>query len=582
MPPKASARQPAPKQEGSETQNTSDSRATPAQGSSAAAGPAGRPAVQRLQSLKKRTPAGSIPPAARPPSALGGEPAVKPLKFRPKAVQRRSKEEREALERLEQERNNERLKEAAAIQRGKGTRGRGGAFRGRGGAMGSGAGGPLGSGSGSFRGRGGRSGGGGGGPGGRGGRNRSTLTAASRDGDYDSSDDDLRISIDNINLSEDEDDSFKDAKGKMPSRVGREKGLRPVRVTRFEHEERVVHVNMESSSSKAAEIREQAQKDAAEVVDDKSSTEEERDATPSQPKVKEEPTDDTDTAMEDLPPAEDDGLPKQRYRVRRKTSEPKSSQSPEHIPPTQVKRDPRSLLRTKEELDEYDRHLEDLNHIRELLTHREPEPEPEQEKETEAEAEAPAKTEGEEPQTEGDTTMGEDTEQPEEEEEPPAEKLPNQHLLGHLFLMQFPPMTPNLSIASTQDASAPETSKPEPQAQTEVKAENDEDGDVQITGAAAAGPNGLITAATNWSLPAGRVGKLNVHKSGRVTMDWGGISFELDRAAAVDFVQEALIVSQPEPEEPGQPAKDDARHQAWSMGQLSGKFTVMPNWDDML
>jgi DNA-directed RNA polymerase III subunit RPC4 len=64
-------------------------------------------------------------------------------------------------------------------------------------------------------------------------------------------------------------------------------------------------------------------------------------------------------------------------------------------------------------------------------------------------------------------------------------------------------------------------------------------------------------------------------------MDWGGISFELDRAAAVDFVQEALIVSSPEVDESGQPPKDE-RQQAWSMGQLSGKFTVMPDWDAML
>jgi DNA-directed RNA polymerase III subunit RPC4 len=65
-------------------------------------------------------------------------------------------------------------------------------------------------------------------------------------------------------------------------------------------------------------------------------------------------------------------------------------------------------------------------------------------------------------------------------------------------------------------------------------------------------------------------------------MDWGGISFELDRAAAVDFVQEALIVSSPEPDVPGQPPKDESEQRAWSMGQLSGKFTVMPNWDQML
>ncbi|KAJ5713668.1 uncharacterized protein N7483_010849 [Penicillium malachiteum] len=566
-PPRAGPRRTIAKPEGS-------AESTNAPGSSATPGPSGRPPVQRLQSLTKRAPpGGSITPASRAPSALGADTGPKPLKFRPKAVQRKSKEERDAIEKIEQERNNERLKEAAAIQRGK-DNGRGrGSFRGRGGAMGGGVGGPLGSTfGGAFRGRGGGQGRG---------RMRSTFTAGSRGRDDDSSGDDLATSIDQINIESDDDwDSAEDVKGKMPSRGRRARGLRPVRVTRHEHEERVIHVNMESSSAKAAEIREKAQQEAAEEI---SSTEE--DIATSQPEVKEEPSDENDLPMEDLPIAEDDGLPRQRYRVRRKTSDPKSAErkpveSKEVIPPTKVKRDPRELLRTKEEIDEYDRHLADLEHIRELLTHREPEPEPEPEAQPQAEPEAEA--EKSQP-AETDTNMDDGLDQ--DNEEAPIEKLANEHLLGHLFLMQFPPMTPNLSLANSNDAPAPQTtqSQPRPQAQPEVKTENGEDADVEVTGETVSdGPSKLITAATNWSLPAGRVGKLNVHKSGRVTMDWGGISFELDRAAAVDFVQEALIVSQPEPDQSGQLAKDDTRHQAWSMGQLSGKFTVMPNWDAML
>ncbi|KAJ5938898.1 hypothetical protein N7466_002032 [Penicillium verhagenii] len=543
MPPKAGTRRTAAKAEDTDsTQNAP----TP----SAAPGAPGRPPVQRLQSLKKRAPGGgSITPATRSPSVLGGEPVPKPMKFRPKAVQRRSKEEREAMEKIEQERYNDRLKDAAAIQRGKGNRGGRGSFRGRGGAVGGG-----------FRGR-------GGGP--ARGRARYGFTG-SRDREDDSSDDELRMSIDQINLESDEDDEMaEDGKGKMPVRGRREKGLRPVRVTRHEHEDRVVAVNMESSSSKAAEIRQQAQEEAAEVVDDKPTPPEVSDE---EPHVKDEPTDDADTPMEDLPlPSDDELLPRQRYRVRRKTSEPKSveprTEKTKEVVPPAPQRDPRELLRTKEELDEYDRHLDDLEHVRNLLSHQEPEPESESE-----------------PQTVPETTPGEDTATA--DAEPPAEKLANQHLLGHLFLMQFPPMTPNLSIPGSTEAPSQETIRPEPQAQPQpqVKSENEGE-DVQIMGDTEAESNGtskLITAATNWSLPAGRVGKLNVHKSGRVTMDWGGISFELDRAAAVDFVQEALIVSSPDPEEAGQPPKDDVRHQAWSMGQLSGKFTVMPNWDAML
>lgn len=91
-------------------------------------------------------------------------------------------------------------------------------------------------------------------------------------------------------------------------------------------------------------------------------------------------------------------------------------------------------------------------------------------------------------------------------------------------------------------------------------------------------PSQVVTAS-DWQLPAGRVGKLNVHASGRVSMDWGGISFELDRATAVDFLQEALIVSTP-PSAEEVDAEDDKR--VWAMGQLSGKFTVTPDWSKML
>jgi DNA-directed RNA polymerase III subunit RPC4 len=88
-------------------------------------------------------------------------------------------------------------------------------------------------------------------------------------------------------------------------------------------------------------------------------------------------------------------------------------------------------------------------------------------------------------------------------------------------------------------------------------------------------PSKILTAA-DWQLRAGRVGKLNVHKSGRVTMNWGGISFELDRATSVDFLQEALIVSAPEEGVP------EEENRVWAMGQLSGKFTVTPDWEKML
>ncbi|KAJ5165981.1 hypothetical protein N7492_006277 [Penicillium capsulatum] len=581
MPPKPARRAPARRTEapaatsatasGAIPQTEPEGRVTPAQSSTP--GPSGRSGVQRLQSLKKNAPSGSIAPSARSPSVLSGEPPKPTNKFRPKAVARKTKEQRDAIEKLEQERYNERLKEAAAIQRGRGgQRGQRGSFRGRGGAAGMAGHGPLG---GAKRGRGGAAS-----AAGRG-RMRSAISGGKNiqvDDDSDEDDTSLLISIDQMNLYSDDDDEDMDIKGKKAMRTrGGDRGLRPVRVERHEHEERVVSVNMESSSSKAAEIRQAAEDEQAANTSDNIPAE----PIPEEPRVKPEPIDDDDTPMVDVAPpqTDDDGfLPDQKVRVRRKVSDPKSVEEPVVVERETQKpkaRDPRDLLRTKEEIDEYERHIQDLDHVRNLLYYEEPP----------AEAPKPA-TESTTEATETATSPGPETaaeEEPTDEEEKPV----NEKLLGQLFLMQFPPMTPNLVVpGSTGNAPAADatdaTTSTEPHAQDQIKTERNDD-EVQVAEDAAQPeePSHVITATTDWSLPAGRAGKLHVHKSGRVTMDWGGISFELDRAAAVDFAQEALIVSAPEDEGLDAPPEESVQH-AWSMGQLSGKFTVTPNWDQML
>ncbi|KAJ5690583.1 hypothetical protein N7462_004975 [Penicillium macrosclerotiorum] len=573
MPPKAAPRRTtAPRQ-------PNDSESTPAAGAastpqSATPGPGpGRPPAQRLQSLKTRRAPGSITPsAARPPSALAGEPAKPvPMKYKPKAVVRRSEAEREAMRKLEEERNSERLREAAAIKRGRGGRGGRGAFRGRGGPAGMmGAHGPFGSGLGGAK---------------RGGRGGSSTAGRMmmRDGESgshgfdDDSDEDssmVRIAIDNIELGDDEDDEeSRDIKGKMPIRS--REGLRPVRVLRLEHEERVVSVNMESSSNKSAEIRQEKEKaKAAEAAQQKAA-----EAAQAEPRVKAEPVDD-DTPMVDVVPHDDDGfLPTQKVRVRRKLPSPQQkdadvemveSASPEVVPA----RDPRELLRTKEEIDEYDRHLEDLDHVRNLLSYEE-EQEPVGEKGTvDADPDVQPTTEGEPEAAVEKTDNDGDAEQQEEEDNT------NQKLLGQLFLMQFPPMTPNLTLSGSTATTNTTTTTPAERNPSPSPGEVKPEDNVHDLDGPPETPK-VITAATDWALPAGRVGKLNVHKSGRVTLDWGGISFELDRATTVDFVQEALIVSSPEPEVEGRAPKEDEQR-VWSMGELCGKFTVMPNWDQML
>ncbi|OJD20868.1 hypothetical protein ACJ73_07794, partial [Blastomyces percursus] len=86
------------------------SRTNPSTSTSAIAtgGSPPRPGVQRLQSLKKRTPGSSLIPLN--PDGTTPKPT---LRYQPRAVVRKSKAEREALERIEAERQHERLREAA-------------------------------------------------------------------------------------------------------------------------------------------------------------------------------------------------------------------------------------------------------------------------------------------------------------------------------------------------------------------------------------------------------------------------------------------------------------------------------------
>ncbi|GIJ89280.1 hypothetical protein Asppvi_008217 [Aspergillus pseudoviridinutans] len=567
---------------------TGSASSTP-QPSTATGTPSTRAPVQRLQTLKKRTPSGSIGSAARTPAATtpgNGEPAKPTLKYKPRAVGRRSKEEREAIEKLEAERNRERLAEVAAMRRGRGNlqRGRGGPGRGRGGP-----GGPLGGGR---RGRGGRfetdsrassmS------------RSRSVIDiasgSASRHVSSDESDTETILPIDQIEVDSDEElDEVADSKkGKVPLRyANREKGLRPVRVERREHEERVVSVNMESSTSKPAEAEAKAEDEVEEVRAKKTRPEDDslfvRDDDEIEPQVKEEPVDE-DQTMTDAAPhvgeaTHDDGfLPAQKVKVRRrlspKTPEPEPAPAP--APPSKpaVAKDPRSLLRTKEDIEEYERHAKDLEAILELLS---VEPKESRAERLEPTADAAADS------TVTPETAVTDKEKEEKEAEDAEEDETKDKLAGQLFLMQFPPMTPNLIVpgtggsteeTTTEDTQAvPGTTRP---GEAAVKLES---GEVEILDGADGTTNkesSKILTAADWQLRAGRVGKLNVHKSGRVTMDWGGISFELDRATSVDFLQEALIVSAPEEGIP------EEENRVWAMGQLSGKFTVTPDWEKML
>lgn len=556
--------------------------------------------MQRLHSLNKpRAPSGSLVPLN--PDGSAPRPT---LRYQPKAVQRRSREERAERGRAEEEKRQERVAgaEAAAAAttttRRRDVAGRGGfegqqRERGRGGSKGRGGNGERGGA------RGGRKAVG---SGGRdvaaGGELKSehpahhpppvlsgtTYTAGRTGGDRSSDESDSalpRFNIDAINALSDSEDDDKDeagtnAKGKGKARAKsittlpfrpETRGLRPVRIERREHVKRVVDINTEASSSKSAELKKQEQEKAREdeslFVEDGHQDVEEVSATSvhrtaaaaaaayddDSTRVKKEPDGDV-TMIDSVPPAT-------------ATEEPVRLQKKK----VTIKDDPRSRLQTAEERQEFDRHEQDLEYLRTTLGS-------------------------------ASTTETKTADSHEDDDEPSKETAskPKDERHGRLFLFQFPPMTPNLrdpaakgddeqqeddgvvEVPAPSSSAAPQPGIPRvSEPPVTVKTEDEEKPDVipiappPSSSSKPGVPPSLLSATRSTDLPPGRAGKLCVHKSGATTIDWGGISFKLDRGSDVGFLQDAVVVSD-----------ESTDKRVWAMSQVSGKWVVTPDWDRLL
>ncbi|WEW61269.1 hypothetical protein PRK78_006759 [Emydomyces testavorans] len=525
--------------------------------STCATSTARRGPVQRLQTLKKRATSGSLVPLN--PDGTTPKPT---LRYQPKAVARRSKEEREAREQLEAERQRERISEATATRRtaARGDRGRG-RGRGRGGAFGRitmDVGGPLGS--------------------GRGGKLKGKYdpAGAKRSGVYgldrkseggsgevssdEGSDYGPRFSIDQINISSGSED---EGKGKAPAKapLGGSRGLRPIRVERQEHVERIMDINTDASSSKSAELRRQAKEkagkddslfvesdeeggDGGEVEDvemiDSVALSAEQDL-----QIKEEPIDADATIADNIPSKTDETTAHTEDTVSRK---PKKARKKVTI------KDPRSMFQTQEERQEYDRHEQDVEQLKQALGNI----------------------------STTDTTANHD------EDKVKSEDIKDERN-GRLFLLQFPPMTPNLMTSSTDQDPCNTTIAVDGTSSTKapetiaVKQENGTTTRVPLSGPTSLpipskSPFSLpLITATNPHLPSGRVGKLEIRKSGRATIDWGGISLELSKGSDVDFLQDAVVAPESKTGD-----SNGSGNRMWAMSQVSGKFVVTPDWDKLL
>lgn len=155
------------------------------------------------------------------------------------------------------------------------------------------------------------------------------------------------------------------------------------------------------------------------------------------------------------------------------------------------------------------------------------------------------------------------------------------------YLFQFPPIIPDLF--------GPPTIKPDPETtNAEAATEPEKPEDMRP-------PPPRAGEARKPYLEPGRVGKLKVHKSGKMTIDWGGTSLSAGAGTEASFLQSIMLMKM-DPEElsvsngtdgtPATPAtpssttssqlKKEYAGEVTSFGQVRGKIVVTPDWEEIL
>jgi len=372
-----------------------------------------------------------------------------------------------------------------------------------------------------------------------------------------------RMDIEQINLVSDDEDGVVIT----GSRVARNKGkgrataghmMKPIRLTRHEHKERVVLVNTDSSAD--APKVEEVEDIAKEEEDEDEGLFVSQDGTVIKP---EPPVDMMDV---DVVPAalrrgsvDLDAIPRpltaaQVVAEKEKRAKRKSLAAKNKKP----------VLQTEEDKAEYARHLEDIEILSREL--------------------GGLRTETADGDGDGDVEMGEDG-QPIVKEKVDAKE-------GRLYLFQFPPILPklrNLEKPVKPDPGAPDADtelSDIPAAGTpvdltgtpDIKAEPAAGAEIEVVGAG----SGAEAANDVLVQEPGLIGKLVVRKSGKVELSWGGTSLALNKGSEFDFLTTGLVVQGLE--KGGKAGREvtkeeEGRMAGTGMGRIMGKFVATPDWE---
>ncbi|KAH7318673.1 RNA polymerase III RPC4-domain-containing protein [Stachybotrys elegans] len=155
---------------------------------------------------------------------------------------------------------------------------------------------------------------------------------------------------------------------------------------------------------------------------------------------------------------------------------------------------------------------------------------------------------------------------------------------GRMYLFQFPPLMPPLHQTT---AAKPPKVKAEPQQDVSMDAPqrtgessridltegNDDNDDDEAHPGQAGDELGFMSDMLS---QGGLIGRLVVRKSGKVEMDWGGTTLEMNPATSMGFETTAVILEEKEEK----PQAGVIGGESIGMGKIMGRFVLAPVWGE--
>jgi len=162
--------------------------------------------------------------------------------------------------------------------------------------------------------------------------------------------------------------------------------------------------------------------------------------------------------------------------------------------------------------------------------------------------------------------------------------------LDQIYIFQFPPKLPDLINPSLNAEDEPDspptlpTNQPQAGGTSATPASSSTQNSVPIKIEDDA-PTSRTTTFSNPrsahlpTLNPGLVGKLKIHDSGNVILDWGGTRLHLNKAIDASFLQDVIMVRPATQQSAG--VRSEVGGEALAFGQVRGKFAVAPDWEGM-